>query len=865
MALLCLLLVISNHLLLISAPASRGPDNCRCTTHEKRVICRCPYRIRGGSSCSWIGYGGKYSFPECLDTIPTDFDKATVSIFIKHLRSPVILKGSFPNSPDVWMLQIRESNVSRVQPGAFRGLPLVSNLYLDDNRISSLEPDTFLGLEKVTDLNLRRNAISVISQHAFRGLSVLKWLTLSMNRLRSVPVVALLPLTALKIAHFRKNHITTIDSQILRLNHNQTVRLLLADNQLKCDANLTWFICNLPDMDYISGPEFLKCVSPANLNGTLLATVRKDISQTNTDRSPHVQGIRLGRCDVTSTTTGPHTHHTSLYNHTSLHNHTSLYNHTIPTEMTYTNTRPGSESTTGTDVFTLHGGPIINEEDNSYHVNTVIMAVAVPLLMVLASGVVAYLYERCRGTGPPVETDGSQKIEPYAVTYSNSAGLRASGTQTSPSQDQTTEGNNDIEPYAVSYMDVSGKGKNGKLAPYATTSFANIQTAEDSDNIQPIEDNDDIEPYAVSYMDVSGKGKIGKLFPYATTSFANIQTAEDSDNIQPYAVSYVDVSGKGQNGKLFPYATTSIDEDPGPQLQPYSVTHDEDPGPQLQPYAVTHDEDPGPQLQPYAMTHDEDLGPQLQPYAVTRDEDPGLQLQPYAVTYNEDRGQNGKLFPYATTSINEDPGPQLQPYAVTHDEDPGPQLQSYAVTRDEDRVPFSKPRSQSLPRVHTMAAWLKDSLRVWTAHLPNYKAQLTLSVKVQTLRTAHLTNCTAQLTVSVKVRTAHLTNCTAQLTVTLKIRTALLTNYTAHGQCESLDSTSHKLYSTAQAQLTVSVKVCTGHLTNCTAHLKVKVKVLTAHLTNWTAYLTSFAGHLQDSLREKLVDSRWTVDLLTSN
>ncbi|KAI8502291.1 hypothetical protein Bbelb_198790 [Branchiostoma belcheri] len=139
MALLCLLLVISNHLLLISAPASRGPDNCRCTTHEKRVICRCPYRIRGGSSCSWIGYGGKYSFSVCLDTIPTDFDNATVSIFIKHLRSPVILKGSFPNSPDVWMLQIRESNVSRVQPGAFRGLPLVSNLYLDDNRISSLE------------------------------------------------------------------------------------------------------------------------------------------------------------------------------------------------------------------------------------------------------------------------------------------------------------------------------------------------------------------------------------------------------------------------------------------------------------------------------------------------------------------------------------------------------------------------------------------------------------------------------------------------------------------------------------------------------------------------------------------------------
>ncbi|KAI8515422.1 hypothetical protein Bbelb_062350 [Branchiostoma belcheri] len=660
-ALLYFLLLVSNQLLLVSAPALQCPDSCSSYSvnllGRKRVSCRCPDKNWVGSPCSWIGYGGTYSFPACLDAIPTNFVKATSSIFIKHLRSSTISERSFPNSLEVQYLWIQQSNVSTVQPGAFQGLPLVEDLALNDNRISNLEPDTFLGLEKVQNLNLQRNAISVISQHALRGLLLLERLRLSKNRLRSVPVDALLPLPALKFADLVTNHITTIDSQVLRLRHNQTFRLMLTDNQLKCDANLTWFICHLPELHHIFGRDILRCGSPANLSGILLATVRKDIvGQTNTGWSP--QDIRSGRCDETST---------------------------IPTDMPHTNTTPGSEylattsqATTGADIIVTPPsfGPILPKEDDSYHVSAVIMAVAVPLLMVLAWVVAIYLYERCQDTGlaphnAPAEPDGnSAPSDRDSVT----------GRQPSPAQDQTSEGNDDIEPYAVSYMDVSGKGKNGKLFPYATTSFANIQPREpDNDDMQTIEDTDDIEPYAVSYMDVSGKGKNGKLFPYATTSFANFQPREpdnddvqtienSSDDIEPYAVSYMDVSGKGKNGKLFPYATTLINEDPGPQLQPYSVTLNEDPGPQLQPYSVTLNEDPGPQLQPYSVTHDEDPGPQLQPYAVTHDEDPGPQLQPYSVTHDED------------------PGPQLQPYAVTLDEDPSQATRSH-----------TKAEGQSLP------------------------------------------------------------------------------------------------------------------------------------------------------------------------
>ncbi|KAI8491932.1 hypothetical protein Bbelb_303050 [Branchiostoma belcheri] len=391
-ALLYFLLLVSNQLLLMSAPALRCPDSCRSITPFS-VVCRCPDKNWAGSPCSWIGYGGTYSFPTCLDAIPTGFVKATRSIFIKHLRSSTISERSFPNSPEVSRIWIQQSNVSRIQPGAFQGLPLLKVLNLDDNRISSLEPDTFLGLERVTSLYLKRNAISVISQHAFRGLLLLETLMLNNNCLYSVPVDALLPLPALKSVSLKTNHITMIGSQVLRLSHNQALRLLLEKNQLKCDANLTWFICHLPELNHIFGRDFLACASPANLSGILLATVRKD--------------IRLGRCDDTSTTTGPHTHHTSY-----------LYNDTIPTEMQHTNTTPEyqattSQATTGGDIVTRPSfGPILTEEDDGYHVNAVIVAVAVPILMVLVWVVVVCFYERCNDTGlaphnAPAETDGN--------------------------------------------------------------------------------------------------------------------------------------------------------------------------------------------------------------------------------------------------------------------------------------------------------------------------------------------------------------------------------------------------------------------------------------------------------------------------
>ncbi|KAI8500314.1 hypothetical protein Bbelb_218800 [Branchiostoma belcheri] len=477
--------------------------------------------------------------------------------------------------------------------------------------------DAFRGLQNLTTLFLDKNMISVIPKYAFRGLTSLLHLYLNFNKLTSVPIEALLQLPTCKEpcrAHLTTNHIATIDSNILQLQQNPGLHIIIKDNKLRCDKGLEWFICNLHILDQIPYDDRIAMKCYDDVKGRLI----KDIScppyhdHTNT---PQDNMSPTGHAEISITTAAEMV--------SPAINTTDLFNTTVPignhTESPNTNDMTASRQTTEMDnVILLEGDPAIShKDDNSTYIYV--------LAMIGAWSSSSSTKKRGRGgertnRDQPTGTEenqttsptGSNEIQPYAVTYSDTSELQASSMNSTTSDAQTTPSDDDdtIQPYAVSYVDVSGKGQNGKLPPYATTSLAHVQSPEQND--------DTIEPYAVSYVDVSGKGKNGKLPPYATTSLAHVQTPEQHDSIQPYAVTH--------------------DEDPGPQLQPYSVTYDEDPGPQLQPYSVTYDDDPGPQLQPYSVTHDEDPGPQLRPYAVTHDEDPGPQLRPYAVTYDENPG-----------------------------------------------------------------------------------------------------------------------------------------------------------------------------------------------------------------------------------
>ncbi|XP_035684152.1 CD180 antigen-like [Branchiostoma floridae] len=206
-------------------------------------------------------------------------------------------------------------------------------------------------------LILEKNRISAVSQHAFRGLHLLKHLRLSHNRLTSVPVGALLRPESLWIADLQMNHITTIGRDVVRLSRNQRLSLQIGHNKLRCDKNLTWFICTLPYLPFISQHDVLRCTFPPELSGTSLTAMRKYLCQTSTERPQRGIGSKpFSEPSLTPTSTIMGSTSPQIFN-------AHPYSDAIPTEG-YTEmpqTMSVTERTTLMDyAVTNEGNPFIN-------------------------------------------------------------------------------------------------------------------------------------------------------------------------------------------------------------------------------------------------------------------------------------------------------------------------------------------------------------------------------------------------------------------------------------------------------------------------------------------------------------------------
>eukprot|EP00058_Branchiostoma_floridae_P020725 XP_002606215.1 hypothetical protein BRAFLDRAFT_105003 [Branchiostoma floridae] len=511
------LLLVSNHLLLVQEAAQRCPDDCFTGVV---FSCRCPNPNGKGSPCSWVGYGGTYVFPVCLDAIPTDFPRETRTVFIEHLSSSTLLEQSFHHLRigRLEHLCIRQSNVSAIQPRAFWGLQHLRHLYLPDNRISRLEPDTFLGLVKLYVLILEKNRISTVSEDAFRGLPLLEDLRLSHNRLTSVPVGALLVLQpeSWLFADLQMNYITAIDRDVVRLARNQRLTLYVGQNKLRCDKNLTWFVCTVSNLTFISSSQqgALRCAFPPELSGIHITDMRKYFCQTSTERPQRGIGSKtFSELSLTPTSRIMNSTSPEIFN-------TDPYTDTIPTEG-YTEmlqTMPVTERTTQMDyVIILVENLFINEDVHINYIIAMVSAVVVPLLLVLATASFLFILRLCCVTDVPhqsSQTDGhegaasteteSQNIQPYAVAYADSAELRGSdgsSATTGRNIPARPEDNCTIQPYAVAYGEDPGS---------------------------------DIQPYAVAY------GEVPQLQCHAAANCVNDQEQVDNYKIQPYAVGFPD-------------------------------------------------------------------------------------------------------------------------------------------------------------------------------------------------------------------------------------------------------------------------------------------------------------------------------------
>eukprot|EP00058_Branchiostoma_floridae_P015889 XP_002601377.1 hypothetical protein BRAFLDRAFT_82681 [Branchiostoma floridae] len=496
---LVLFLLVSIHLHFMIVTALWCPSTCveyRPSPLQQSVRCHCPFYENGLAAPCWISHGGRTTFKVnwCIHAVPTGFHKDTKTINIKHLSASTLLLRSFANISSLEHLTITRSNVCSIQPGAFLGLPSLRNLALIDNSLSSLESDTFIGLEQVTELQLFKNVISSISPYAFRGLPRLVTLGLSENRLISVPVKALLQPQALRTAKLEKNRMTTINTNIIDLMENTELQVHLENNELRCDNNLTWFICNLPQLHQIASPNVLKCASPPDLRDTVLTTMRKDVCKNNTESTKEEIG----------TTTNDGISPTA-----------SLHNSTNDKEIQYKTEMPDSQHTTDVDhVIFLEGYPIINKDKNIIYTLTMIGAVVVSLLLVLSFVGVLFICKRY--FGPCLtsqhgmngeETEVSQDIVPYAVVYAGSAEQQTSDENSAPdsqpasAQGQSSGDNETFQPYAVAYGE--DQDPSSEIRPYAEA------YSEDQ------EPEPEIKPYAVAYDENPGQTDICRIPLYA--------------------------------------------------------------------------------------------------------------------------------------------------------------------------------------------------------------------------------------------------------------------------------------------------------------------------------------------------------------
>eukprot|EP00058_Branchiostoma_floridae_P011051 XP_002596539.1 hypothetical protein BRAFLDRAFT_96420 [Branchiostoma floridae] len=417
----------------------------------------------------------------------------------------------------------------------------------------STEDDTFFGLEQLKHLYLQKNCISAISKHAFRGLLLLKDIWLSWNRLRSVPVDALLHLEALQVARLTYNHITTVDDQVMQLGQNYSFALMLRRNMLSCDKDLTWFICNLPQLELILHRSSLKCASPAHLQGTVLTVLRERVCPKPPLWTPKWDKVFIGAVTTRTSSEGPQNVSTLLYDKTTLdhtdkmlYTNNAIHNKTTPTENNthapYASISFAPIQTTETVYISLFGGgAILNLDDNGSNLVATILAVLLPLLLVLSSVVLFSCYHYGLHTAlcniePENEDPNDGTIEPYAVVYSDSTDLQAPDGDLANDNPPITGSDQSEGSYKIQSHAERGKEKVNKFKVFAVIHHKdNRPESQSPDTTQ--DNNPDLKPQAIAHDNNQG--------PHEATH-------DDNPEIQPYAVTF-DLSRDGNsNGQ--PYA-----------------------------------------------------------------------------------------------------------------------------------------------------------------------------------------------------------------------------------------------------------------------------------------------------------------------
>lgn len=158
-----------------------------------------------------------------------------------------VRRDELENYTSLATLDISFNNISYIEPGSFVNTTSLEELLAEGNQLRHF-PDNQFTTTQLRILDLNQNCIENISAGLFRGMQEFSDIQLNDNSIQSIPEDAF--------------------SQLGRLE-----QLSLAHNPLRCDCELRWVPAFLNGSRSPLFSNFGTCETPANHNGTALATL----------------------------------------------------------------------------------------------------------------------------------------------------------------------------------------------------------------------------------------------------------------------------------------------------------------------------------------------------------------------------------------------------------------------------------------------------------------------------------------------------------------------------------------------------------------------------------------------------------------
>lgn len=184
----------------------------------------------------------------------------------------------FESNKRLKYLSLANNALTSIPSKTFKSLGSLLHLDLNDNPIASIKSGEFNGLANLTNLYISKmKELKNIEKFAFEGLINLRYLQCSHNyRLAEIDAMAFAtnntyPLKNMEILYLRSNSLKTLSESLL--NWKQLTYADLSGNPWHCNCKIQW----LADIHWKHDLQYnIRCASPSNLIGKLIATVRKD-------------------------------------------------------------------------------------------------------------------------------------------------------------------------------------------------------------------------------------------------------------------------------------------------------------------------------------------------------------------------------------------------------------------------------------------------------------------------------------------------------------------------------------------------------------------------------------------------------------